>query len=359
MDYHKIRVNNVAQIVMKYPWMSASDVEWLFGGALKGTCLEVGNHKFFNFDLSRIHDRFCGVVLAPRESGKTSLSYQLIASKSYIPRGHVTSTTDGTSPFWSHVFGRNNVTQVYSPETQFELAEIQEMRAQKYTAQAKQGKIYDPRLLVVEEDCAYDKHVRTDSGLDKIATSGRHFHMGHLIILQKLKTVSPTYRENADFIVLASNIENPEMRKQVWQEYAGFLSFDYFVYLLRVITSEPFRVMIISSRGIDRGLPPNERIFFFKAIREEAVDCVLGGGKYSFKSGYVLKPPQVFWRVGPLREYKYNKVVEWKREGAEEEEPEPVFEPASYSITEAFKDREDDKKQQKIAEVATYTREIK
>ena len=229
------------------------------------------------FNLSWIHDRACIVFNAMRESGKTVLMYQLIASKSFLKQGYCVSASEGASHYWEPIFGERHTQELFDPEDQHEILAVQEQCTTLYMSELAERRFCDPRAINIQEDCAWDNKVHYDSGgLDRIAMSGRHYHLLNIITTQRMQKVSTSFRDNCDLIVLFRS-DNADVRKEVWRQWGSFISERRFLQIWDEVTSTPFHALLIMNRGQSRFEPPENRLFHFKARTEEEVDKLLPG----------------------------------------------------------------------------------
>lgn len=266
-----------------------------------------------SFSLADVHDRSCVLAVGSRESGKTVTMYQLVATKSYFADAYATSTTDGVSGYWQSVIPPRNVHEEYDPAFQNAILSAQRKVIDKYQERLRQGEFFDPRTIIVEEDCAYEMFMRMDRALDRMGANGRHYHILPIVLVQRLHTVDTVFRENCDLIFLWKS-DNRKTRMTVWEEYASFLPRDEFFRIWDSVTQNPYHVLVICSRGRDRYKRPEDRLFWFCGWKEEAVDALMGGGEID-EEGNVTKPPVVLWRVG--RPWLLNPVIQQEAENDE------------------------------------------
>lgn len=75
-------------------------------------------------------------------------------------------------------------------------------------------------LLLVADDCAFDKSVWRSSTVRSAFMNGRHFRTGLVLSMQYLMDLSPDLRTNVDYIVCtAENIH--ANKKRLWQCFFG------------------------------------------------------------------------------------------------------------------------------------------
>lgn len=251
---------------------------------------------FRSFNLANVHDRSCVLAVGSRESGKTVTMYQLVATKAYFADAYATSTTDGVSGYWQSVIPPRNVHEEYDPAFQNAIINAQRKVIDKYQERLRAGEFFDPRTIVVEEDCAYEMYLRMDRALDRMGANGRHYHLLPLVLVQRVHTVDTVFRENCDLIFLWKS-DNRKTRMTIWEEYASFLPRDEFFRIWDSVTTHPYHVLVICARGRDRYKKPEDRLFWFCGWEERAVDALMGGGEIT-PDGEVTAPPKWLWRVG-------------------------------------------------------------
>jgi hypothetical protein len=296
LEDRQVCAKNMAELAYKYAIRDARTLEQVFTSPTKDRVIHAGGLAIRSYNLARIHDRACVIYIAKREAGKSVHGYQVLATKSYFPTAYVTSTTDGPSGFYQTVVRHENVHTDYDPEYQAAIIESQKACADVHNAELARGRIFDPRCIMIEDDCAFDRRMHEDKNLDRVATSGRHFHIFEMVMVQRMHRVSPTFRDNCDLIVLY-NTKQKEVRKAVWLQYASFIDEDRFFEIWDTVTAEPYHALMIVGRYRDLRLPLEQQFWHFRAHTVEAVDALLGGGEVS-DDGEVTKPAVRYWVVG-------------------------------------------------------------
>lgn len=296
LDDETVCLKNMAEIALKYGIRDKRRLEQIFTSPTKDKVIKAGGYNIRSFNLARIHDRACGIYIAKREAGKSVHGYQVLATKSFFPVAHVTSTTDGPSGFYQTVVRAENVRTDYDPAYQEAIIEAQKACADLHNRELKNGRIFDPRCIMIEDDCAFDRRMHEDKNLDRVATSGRHFHIFEMVMVQRMHRVSPTFRDNCDFVVLY-NTKQREVRNAVWRQYASFIDEELFYEIWDTVCAEEYHALMIVSRYRDLQRPIDEQFFHFRAHTVEAVDALLGGGEVA-DDGTVIKPARYFWTIG-------------------------------------------------------------
>lgn len=340
------------------------DVEIIRNGMVEKEHIQIRS-----YNLAIMHDRPCGICIAERDSGKSVLTYQILATKSFIPCCFVTSTTDGISGFYQTVVPDNHVFCRYSPQKQRQLVDAQEMVCEIAKEKWEQDHEYvDCRCALIEDDVAHDRRLHEDAAMDQVGTSGRHIEFFGWCNVQKLQRVSPTFRQNSDVIVIFA-CDNQDVRKEIWKHYCGYMSYKSFCEILTDITREPFHCMVIANRGRDKFKPIDQRIYHFRAFKEECVDALLGDGEVS-RTGELLKPcsPHRYWQFGD-KIYKEPRIeqtiqgddIEVFRSDLNREEDEvddqEGFDPFPWSLSQRYINKERQKKQKRyLAGLKTVVR---
>ncbi|KAG5191288.1 hypothetical protein JKP88DRAFT_259596 [Tribonema minus] len=182
------------------------------------------------FDISMLaRKNFTMTLTGKRGTGKSYLTKDIMyhLHKAGFPRCCVFSQTESANGFFSTfvpgVF-------IHSPFDLNVLANILKQQKDLIMKQ-KLGQIpadQDTRLLIVLDDCAYDKKILSSPIIREIMMNGRHYFISLVVTLQYLVDFAPSLRANVDVaLFLKDNIKGN--RERIWKHFCGMFS-DYKVF---------------------------------------------------------------------------------------------------------------------------------
>ena len=150
------------------------------------------------------------VILAKRNSGKSYLMKNLLQYSVKInefQKIYCISPTEKINKFYSDIIPENCIFDNYSEEWVLSLIEKMSKINEGKTQQS-QSPI---NCLLILDDCTSDVNMHQAKGIKMLYTRGRHSFIAICVISQNLKSVSPSIRNNSDYILTgqlnASNIE--------------------------------------------------------------------------------------------------------------------------------------------------------
>lgn len=177
------------------------------------------------------------IITAKRGAGKSWLVRDILyhMHKSNFPRVVVFSATEGANGFFSDIIPK---VFIHSPLDINVLNKIVADQKDLITRQ-KLGQVpadQDVRLLIVLDDCAFDKKVLNSAVLRLCALNGRHYKLSLVITLQYLVDLPTAIRSNVDFaFILKENVKSN--RERVYKNLAGFFqSYNVFEAVLEYAT---------------------------------------------------------------------------------------------------------------------------
>jgi hypothetical protein len=216
------------------------------------------------------------LVIAKKGSGKSWVCRCLIEfySNIDIPGGMIISPTEKMDPFFTHFFPDMYVHFEYSSYVIDRLLERQEIMCEKFASKAKKGKLCDPRVFLLMDDClAKAKSWKNDDGIRTILMNGRHYEMTYILTLQDPVGIPNDLRTNFDYIFLLADdfISN---QKRIYEYYAGMFEN---IRLFRNVYSEltrDFGAMVIVNRGKRETIL--DKVFYYKShkVNLDKIGCV-------------------------------------------------------------------------------------
>ena len=150
------------------------------------------------------------VIIAKRNSGKSYLLKKLLQYSVKIKefdKIYCISPTEKINKFYSDIIPQNCLFDSYSEE--WVLSLIDKMsKINEGKTQQSQNPI---NCLLILDDCTSDVNIHQAKGIKMLFTRGRHSFIAICVLSQNLKSVSPSIRNNSDFIFTgqlnASNVE--------------------------------------------------------------------------------------------------------------------------------------------------------
>lgn len=219
--------------------------------------------KIQEFDLKNMVPDPAIVIVAKRGSGKTWVCRALIEHYKTIPVGIIISETEHVDPFFKNFFPDSFIYQYYRPEIFDKILRRQTRMKRKLEQKQAEGKSFDPRLLLIMDDClASSKTWSHDESIKEILYNGRHYHITYILTMQFPLGISPDLRSQFDYVYLLyeDNINN---LKRLYEHYAGiFPTLQSFREVFSQLTDD-YGTMVLVKRGNDREF--NKKVFFYKA----------------------------------------------------------------------------------------------
>lgn len=175
------------------------------------------------FDASKlVQKHFVAIMTAKRGSGKSYLTKDILYRLHCegFPRCCIFSGTVGANKFFSDFIPE---VFVHSPLDLNTLTHI--WNAQKeIILKQRCGHLdenEDTRILIVLDDCSFDKKTFTSQVIREMLCNGRHYKLTLIITLQYLLDLPPAMRSNVDFgFFFRDNIKTN--RERLYRQFAGF-----------------------------------------------------------------------------------------------------------------------------------------
>ena len=150
------------------------------------------------------------VIIAKRNSGKSYLLKSMLQYSIKIKefdKIYCISPTEKINKFYSNIIQEQCIFELYSEEWVLRLIEKMSKLNEGKTEQS-QNPI---NCLLILDDCTSDVNMHQAKGIKMLFTRGRHSFIAICVLSQNLKSVSPSIRNNSDFIFTgqlnASNVE--------------------------------------------------------------------------------------------------------------------------------------------------------
>ena len=177
------------------------------------------------------------IVIGTRGKGKSWVARAIMHAVRKTPTGIVISGTEEGNDFYAsfvpHVFVHTELRM----ETLKRVIERQKK---------KPNKTHADDVLVVLDDCMYDRSFTRDTVIRGIFMNGRHWKVMLLVTMQYCMDLPPGLRANIDYVFLARET-NPAVVERLYKNFgAGFSSLAAFADALRLCTVD-FGCMVIDN----------------------------------------------------------------------------------------------------------------
>jgi hypothetical protein len=203
------------------------------------------------------------IMIAKRGSGKSWITKSIVYKYVDIPVGIVISPTEKDNPFFIDFFPDSFIFYAYDTKILQKLLLRQKLILKKAREKKLQGKLIDPRAIVVMDDCLASKGTwAKDPRVSELLFNGRHRQITYILTMQYPLGISPELRSNFDYVFLLAEDVTSNL-KRIYEHYAGmFPDFNSFRQVFRQLT-EDFGAMVIKNRGSRINL--FDKIAFYKA----------------------------------------------------------------------------------------------
>lgn len=216
------------------------------------------NISLKKFNPQTMSERSICVMIAKRNSGKSTLITDLLYHKRNIPVGVVMSGTEEGNKHY----------QSFVPDL-FVYNEYRSDVLEKMVARQKAlGKQNDnSSAFIVLDDCMYNKKFMKEDIMRIIFYNGRHWRLFFMLSMQYCMDLTPDLRTNIDYIfILRENIV--QNREKIWRNFFGiFPTFDMFNQVMDSCT-ENYECLVLDNTVKSNKI--EDVVFWYKAkIREE------------------------------------------------------------------------------------------
>lgn len=165
---------------------------------------------------------FCGVLCGKRGSGKSFLIKDILyhMHQQKFPRACIFSQTEGANKYFTGFVPGIFIHSPFSMQSLDKIWHDQKELVMKKTLGMVPADA-DTRLLILLDDCAFDKKILASKSLKELHLNGRHFNVTCLITLQYLIDMPPVLRQNVDYgFFLKDNVRIN--REKLYKHFCGF-----------------------------------------------------------------------------------------------------------------------------------------
>ncbi len=216
------------------------------------------------FDLAQIEEGKNILLIARRNSGKTTIILDILFHKRDIPIGTVICPTETSNGTYSSHVPSLFIHKEYKPQLIENIIKRQKKIIKKMK---KEEMLYgkssvDPRAFLVMDDMMFDDSWKKDRNIKYIFANGRHEKLTFILSLQYLKGIGPSFRTNADYIFI---LREPMVsnRRLIYESFAGiFPTFESFCTVLDQ-TTEDYECLVIDNNSRSNKL--EDQIYWYKA----------------------------------------------------------------------------------------------
>lgn len=224
-----------------------------------------GNGKYLpirEFQLNTIKPNSTILLIGGRGSGKSRICRDIIDKLRDIPVGAIICPTEKVDPFFSKFFPDTYIHDKYTPELISKIQERQQIMVDKLEEKKKQGKKFDPRILVIMDDCLSSKNswVRDEKFMD-LLYNGRHYNITFILTIQYPVGIPPDIRMNFDYIFLMRT-DQVSNKKKIFDHYGGVLpDYNSFDSIYTQLTQNYGSMVITRNQSSDY----TKKIFYYKS----------------------------------------------------------------------------------------------
>jgi len=213
-----------------------------------------GYGEYFGFRLDGNRRFLLDSFEAVRNSGKSTIIQEIIASKAHIiPVGQVFSGTEDSNQFYS---SKMPGICVYN---KLDMAALKKFVERQHIAKKF---LQNPWAVQIIDDCTDNPKQLRDPLIQAYYKNGRHWCMMHILSLQYCLDILPNIRTNIDytFILRETSLKN---RENLWKNYASCVdNLNEFCQIMDQITND-YTALVINNRAMSNKL--EDCIFWFKA----------------------------------------------------------------------------------------------
>jgi hypothetical protein len=217
------------------------------------------------FDMRKIQQDAVCVFIGRRRTGKSTLVRDLLYHHQDMPLGTVISGTEESNSFYSKMIPPLFIHGEYSPLILANFVKRQKMIMAKIMAEQAQGQMksrYDPRSLMILDDCMYDDSWTHDKNIRYLFMNGRWLKVFFLITMQYPLGIQPALRTNVDYVFVLREPYHSN-RKRIFDNYgSAFPSFEFFCQIMDQCTTN-YECLVLDNTTQSNKL--EDIIFWYKA----------------------------------------------------------------------------------------------
>ena len=217
------------------------------------------------FEMRKIPQDAVCVFIGRRRTGKSTLVKDLLFNHQDMPLGTVISGTEESNSFYSKMIPPLFIHGEYNSLILANFVKRQKMIMAKIMAEQAAGQMksrYDPRAMLILDDCMYDDSWTHDKNIRYLFMNGRWLKVFFLITMQYPLGIQPALRTNVDFVFI---LREPYMsnRKRIFDNYgSAFPSFEFFCQIMDQCTQN-YECIVVDNTSQSNKL--EDIVFWYKA----------------------------------------------------------------------------------------------
>ena len=222
--------------------------------------------KKFNMRSIPIYDKYAEsdgktiVFTGMRESGKTRLVVDFLYHHRDIPYVVCFSPTESLTKTFSYHIPQVFIHYQFSPAKLRNILNRQKLIIDRIKEGGKY-RHYDPRVIVIVDDCLKDPAMFRDPTLMEIFLNGRHFRITILITMQYVLGIQPILRKKGFNLLYLCRFPRPYLLADMTQ---------VFVFCDRAIGFQPGRA-IERTEARDKRIPPGQDLYALVHIGKDKI----------------------------------------------------------------------------------------
>jgi hypothetical protein len=243
--------------------------------------------------MSLVKDGDVSVFIGKRKTGKSYTVRDLMYYKKDTPIAMAVSNTEPANKFYSHHIPKMFIKYNYTDEFLDGIFARQQRMLNRIEAEfVEKGhdpenqnddlKVfamsdecsYDPRLMLILDDCLFDKSWVSSTQIRRLFMNGRHYFILFLLTLQYALGIPPILRTCIDFVfIMRENIL--ANRRRIHEQFVGMIDFNMFCQVLDQCT-ENYGCLVVHNGAQTNNL--EEQLFYYRAEAHEPFrvgdDCI-------------------------------------------------------------------------------------
>lgn len=205
------------------------------------------------FDMSVVRDGSVVLVVGKRATGKTVLVTDLLYQKRNTPLVVVVSGTESANAYFSQFVPDLFIYDTYSPDILTNLIAMQKRKISRGKPES---------ALILLDDCAFEKSLKSDKMIRWVLMNGRHVHITIIITTQYAMSLGPELRGQADFVfAFKDNVR--ANRQRLYEHFFGV--FDNYAQFSKVFDACTQDFRCLTMNNISAGTRPTDSVFWYKA----------------------------------------------------------------------------------------------
>lgn len=159
------------------------------------------------FDSTQMKTDFAAVSVGKRRSGKSHLARHILKEIHHKYHSIVVFTGTKFNGFWQAIMPTEYIHEGYDEQKLLDIVAAKEQEVLKCVMNSATGDEHSENckcdILILFDDVVSEQHLRSDTGpLQQLYVKGRHLKIAPWLLSQYAYAVSPTIRNNCDYIFI-------------------------------------------------------------------------------------------------------------------------------------------------------------